>query len=128
MMKIMYMMLLQDQRWLIGIHPVTTLHMRFETLSQFEFLRATGAFEISNGHVNDTVMPIQIRFVRKISSAEKTRKFLDGRRLFDRMVRVRAVERWWRHRRREQRGMVRIRNDGDQGAGFRVEERRRWRT
>ena len=66
----------QDERGFIRIDTVTSLHVRLQALPEFERFRATSAFETSNGHVNDAVMPVQIRLVGEVPAAEHAGKFL----------------------------------------------------
>ena len=55
---------------------MTTLHVRLQALPEFERFRAASALETSNGHVNDAVMPVQIRLVGEIAAAEHAGKLL----------------------------------------------------
>ena len=127
-------MLLQNEGGLVGVHPVAALHVRLQTLSQFELLRTTRAFEVSDRYVNDAVVSVEVGLVREVPPAEHTRELFDQlvfRRLH--FLFVESVCRRGRYRRgleellvllSEKSGVVWVRDDGDQSAGGRVDERR----
>lgn len=126
--------LLQDEGGLVGVHAVAALHVRLQSLAQFELLRTARAFEVADGDVNDAVVPVEVGLVGEVAAAEHARELLHVLTFRGRhFLLVKRVGRRGRYRRgleellvllSEKGGVVRVRDDGDQSAGGLVDEGR----